>query len=266
MAEKTATARTVGGGGDTQDTTRPIIAAMERGPGPARYGLPTGVGYQGHDCSKHLNPAYTFGKRTGSLFTNDCSPGPGYFIDPKMTKKGKDGTPSYSMLGRHKDLNVFRTPAPGKYSPEKSHPPNEKHAPAYSMGSRTRYRKRDAVPAPNSYSLPKLTGDKIVNKQAASSWTMTKRSQTGGFSEDLSKTPGPGRYDTTEPSTYKRKSPHYSMQGRSYMPGDSTQKPGPGAHSPEKVVITRPKAPEVTMGIRHTEYITPLIVDVSTDI
>ena len=37
----------------------------------------------------------------------------------------------------------------------------------------------DAVPAPNSYSLPKLTGDKIVNKQAASSWTMTKRSQTG---------------------------------------------------------------------------------------
>ena len=31
MAEKTATARTVGGGGDTQDTTRPIIAAMERG-------------------------------------------------------------------------------------------------------------------------------------------------------------------------------------------------------------------------------------------
>ena len=48
---------------------------------------------------------------------------------------------------------------------------------------------------------------------------MTSRAKTGGFSEDLAKTPGPGRYDTTDPSTYKRKAPLFSMQGRSYMPG-----------------------------------------------
>lgn len=48
-------------------------------------------------------------------------------------------------------------------------------------------------------------------------------------------TPGPGTYNTTEPSLYKDKSPHYSMTSRNVMPGDTTQKPGPGAHSPENV-------------------------------
>lgn len=48
-------------------------------------------------------------------------------------------------------------------------------------------------------------------------------------------TPGPGTYNTTEPSLYKDKAPHYSMTSRNVMPGDTTQKPGPGAHSPENV-------------------------------
>ena len=32
------------------------------------------------------------------------------------------------------------------------------------------------------------------------------------------------------------------MTGRNLQPGDTTQKPGPGAHSPEKVSINRNKA------------------------
>lgn len=48
---------------------------------------------------------------------------------------------------------------------------------------------------------------------------MTSRAKTGGFSEDLAKTPGPGRYQTVDPSTYKRKSPAYSMLQRNFMPG-----------------------------------------------
>ena len=48
-------------------------------------------------------------------------------------------------------------------------------------------------------------------------------------------TPGPGTYNTTAPQIYKDKSPQYSMTSRNTMPGDGTQKPGPGAHSPEKV-------------------------------
>ena len=76
------------------------------------------------------------------MFKKDCSPGPGYFIDPRINRTGRDGTPSYSILGRQKDGKAIQTPAPGAYSPEKVHPQGERHAPAYSMAMRTRYRKR----------------------------------------------------------------------------------------------------------------------------
>ena len=48
-------------------------------------------------------------------------------------------------------------------------------------------------------------------------------------------TPGPGTYEVTPPNTHGNKMPAYSMKGRNYMPEDSTLKPGPGQHSPEKV-------------------------------
>ena len=44
---------------------------------------------------------------------------------------------------------------------------------------------------------------------------------------------------------------------------DSTQKPGPGAHSPEKVELNKPAAPKFSLGIRHSEFVTPLIIDVT---
>lgn len=53
----------------------------------------------------------------------------------------------------------------------------------------------------------------------------------------LVQTPGPGAYGTTDASIYKIKGPQYSMAGRTTMPADSAQKPGPGSHSPEKVKI-----------------------------
>jgi len=42
---------------------------------------------------------------------------------------------------------------------------------------------------------------------------------------------------------------------------DSTQKPGPGAHYPEKVHINKKSPPRFSMGIRHSDYITPLILE-----
>jgi len=245
------------------ETQKPNIAARERGPGPGRYGLPSTMGFQKHDFSKRMNPAYSFGQRLPNTFKDDCSPGPQYKIDPRITKTGLDGTPAYSILGQQKDQATFKTPAPGAYSPEKVHPQGERHAPAYSMGSRSRYRKRDATPSPNSYTLPPLLGPKVPNKGSSACFSMTSRAKTGGFSEDLAKTPGPGRYQTVDPSTYKRKSPAYSMLQRNFMPGDSTQKPGPGAHSPEKVELNKPVAPKFSLGIRHSEFVTPLIIDVT---
>ncbi|KAL5499636.1 hypothetical protein EMCRGX_G011088 [Ephydatia muelleri] len=241
---------------------RPTIAAKERGPGPSRYCLPQCVGYNGHDTTKLRMPAYSFGQRLESMFKSECSPGPGYFINPRCTRFGKDGTPVYSILGRQKDLTQFMTPSPGAYYPEKVHPQGEKHAPSYTMGTRTRYRKRDPTPSPNTYTLPAMLGSKVPNRFASAAYSMAGRGLTGGFADDLAKTPGPGRYNAITPDTYTRRSPAYSMLGRSYLPGDSTIKPGPGAYSPEKVYVNKTSAPKFSMGIRHSEYITPLIVEV----
>ena len=77
----------------------------------------------------------------------------------------------------------------------------------------------DSTPSPNSYSLPALLGSKIPNRYSSASFSMTGRAKTGGFAEDLAKTPGPGNYRTVDPVVYKKRDPAYSMNQRSYMPG-----------------------------------------------
>lgn len=242
----------------------PMIAARERGPGPGRYGLPSTCGAEKHDFTKHMKPAYSFGKRLeNSMFGKDISPGPAHFINPYITRSGKDGTPAYSILGRQKDPNTFITPSPYAYSPEKVHPQGERHAPVYSMGARTRFRKRDQSPASNSYTLPNLIGPKVPNKKSSPSHSMTARPKVGGYLEDLSKTPGPGSHNAVHPDVTQKKRPLYSMLGRNNMPGDGTRKPGPGAHSPEKVSVNKRKYPSHSLGIKHSEFVCPLIIDVT---
>nr|XP_009858590.1 outer dense fiber protein 3-like [Ciona intestinalis] len=249
-----------------EDTERKtvMIAARERGPGPGRYALPTSVGFKGHDFTKHMKPSYSFGQRLdNSMFSKDVSPGPKYHVNPRFTRSGPEGEPKYSMLARQPDPNVFRPPGPGTYDNHRVFPQGERAAPAYSMGGRTRYRKRDCHPAANAYTLPQLVGPKIINKSAHPAYSMTGRSNIHGFDEDLARTPGPAKYNVTTPNAYRNKQPLYSMLGRNIMPGDNTRKPGPGAHSPEKVYINKRKAPVVSMGIRHSEFVCPLIIDVT---
>mgnify|MGYP002394330353 FL=1 len=71
-----------------------------------------------------------------------------------------------------------------------------------------------------------------------------------------------GAYYVTKPGIYKQEPPHFSMIGRNEMPGDTTQKPGPGNYSPEKVWLHKQQAPGYSFGIRHTMYEAPLIVEV----
>jgi hypothetical protein len=237
------------------------IAAKLRGPGPGRYGLPSTVGYRGHDFTKNRKPAYPFGQRLGESFVSKiCSPGPVYFVEPNYTRHGADGTPCYSILGRSKDPNEFKTPGPGSYRPERAHPQGERHAPKYSMASRTRYRRCDSYPASNAYGLPSLLGSRLVTKGSSASYSMTGRQQTGGFDEDLSKTPGAARYPVVDPSIFRRAAPSYSMLSRRYMPGDKTKKPGPGAHYPESVKLHLHATPQYSMSGRHSEFITPLVI------
>ena len=71
-----------------------------------------------------------------------------------------------------------------------------------------------------------------------------------------------GAYNIVKSSTYKQEPPHYSMIARNEMPGDTTQKPGPGNYSPEKVWMHKQQAPGYSFGIRHLMYEAPLIVEV----
>ena len=71
-----------------------------------------------------------------------------------------------------------------------------------------------------------------------------------------------GAYSVTKPGIYKQEPPHYSMIARNEMPGDTTQKPGPGKYSPEKVWLHKQQAPGYSFGIRHSLYEAPLIVEV----
>jgi hypothetical protein len=79
---------------------------------------------------------------------------------------------------------------------------------------------------------------------------------------DMAKAPGPGTYQVPGAESVKKKAPSYTMQGRTFMPTDQSKKPGPGAHSPEVVIMNKPRAPAYSLGSKHSEYITPLIIDV----
>ncbi|XP_030640964.1 outer dense fiber protein 3-like protein 2b [Chanos chanos] len=243
---------------------RPLIAGREKGPGPGRYALPPTIGFVGHDFTKQTSPAFSFhGRMSNNLYCVDSSPGPRYYIDAKVTRFGRDGSPAYSILGRVKGpVGTFKTPGPGAYSPETATVcGTQRRPPSYTMGSRTRYRSVDAVPAPNKYTLPSLMGSHVLTKPASASFTISGRCKSGGHSEDLSKTPGPGRYNSTDPNIYLPRQPAFSMLGRHGVPNDTAPKPGPGSHNPEKVTVNKPRPPAFSLGIRHTEFVTPLVTD-----
>ncbi|XP_022049122.1 outer dense fiber protein 3-like protein 2a [Acanthochromis polyacanthus] len=246
---------------------RPIISARERGPGPGRYALPPTVGYMNHDFTKPSSPAYSFHSRMSSAMVSvDSSPGPRYLIDAKVTRFGRMDTPSYSILGRGKLIGnkrePFQTPGPGAYSPEKAPPLNaHRRPPSYTIGSRTRYRSVDVVPAPNSYSLPNVLGCQVPHKPSSASYSFSGRRTVGAPSEDLSRGPGPGKYNSTNPDIYRQRQPSFSMQSRTKRPNYSSAIPGPGTYSPERFYMHLPRPPSFTLGVRHSEFVTPLVVD-----
>lgn len=243
-------------------TPRVPISAMFNNPGPAYY-LPSLTGYSGHDPrSIHpLSPCYSLRRKHGKL-VDDCSPGPAYKPNDKIYKDGKDGTPHFTLKPKSKDLAGFNTPGAGAYSPEKSGPQAFYRSPTFAFGMRTSNRKSDHVPAPNAYTLDNMIGSTVrADKKQSAQFTMRPKTAVGNFCEDLAKTPGPANYSVIRPDTYKRKCPQYSMTGRNNMPSDNTQKPGPGTYRPERVVINKNQRPKFSFGIRHSDYICPIIVE-----
>ncbi|XP_027017123.1 outer dense fiber protein 3-B [Tachysurus fulvidraco] len=239
------------------------IAALYSGPGP-KYALPGVTGQNDHDPRKWKAPAYSFGipyrynRESGT-------PGPSYLIPSNITRTGRDGNPAYSIYSRPKDVKLFQSPGPGTYRPEKAEVSCFYSAPSYSLSARTDLFHKDQTPGPATYTLPPVLGPGSVCKRSAPSISLSGRSRIGSFHEDLKKTPGPASYRVVDPDIYRSKSPQYSLIGRSSLPGDAIQNPGPGTYYPEKVATTRYKAPSFSFGIRHSDYIAPMILDEDGD-
>ncbi|NWR60665.1 ODF3A protein, partial [Bucorvus abyssinicus] len=262
------------------------IAALYSGPGP-KYGLPTNVGYHLHDPSRARAPAYSFGMRVGDR-QEERSPGPAYLLPPGTTTKGKDGIPAFSMYSRPRDLLPIHTPGPGCYSPERAGRLAFPSAPACSLRSRTRMGIALQTPGSGWSGCPLCQGLRYPGTQCS----RVLGDQGAGGSEVLGdvsphprlQTPGPCNYRMVDANVYKRRAPQYSMLARNTLPGDTGTKPGPGAYSPEQVrglqgvppaqvgvplALTTTISPTqqgrqrgVTFGIRHSDYLAPLIVDV----
>ncbi len=124
----------------------PVMATFS-GPGPVVYPLPTLVGQKGHDprTEHEKAPAWPFGVKHGKFF-DDCSPGPVHYPDVTVTRRGKDGTPHFSLHSRPLDPTNFHVPGPGAYSPEKSGPSANYQSPRFSFGHRNRLRASDKNP------------------------------------------------------------------------------------------------------------------------
>jgi len=78
-------------------------------------------------------------------------------------------------------------------------------------------------------------------------------------------TPGPASYGTVKPAVYKR---HAASAGFT-MPGRHNQKdatvnnnPGPGCYNTGDIGTTASNKRGLSMGIRHSEFIVPLITNV----
>ena len=132
----------------TPAVPRGPISAMYSTPGPA-YALPGLLGHKEHDPRSvhHKGASYSFGLKSGK-FKDECSPGPAYYPNPRITREGKDGTPAYSLYSRHADKANFNTPGPGNYKPEdkKVMETAFNKQPSYTFGSKHKYRGSDNTP------------------------------------------------------------------------------------------------------------------------
>lgn len=235
---------------------RPRIAAEDRGPGSGKY-------HPNLAPTWKAASAYSFGKRSEKDHSKiDDSPGPKYGVAETCTTKGAVRNPQFSLSGRHKDPIPFNTPGPGSYQVEKCVVPGERRSSAFVMGMRTRYRKQDQVPAPSQYSLPTTLGSKLTtsNMKGSRAFAFNSKPMKGGYDEDLAQTPGPSAYALHNDNSTRKKAALSSMASRTYIPGDPTQKPGPGAHSPEKVIVNKPRTKAFPIGVKHSDYTTPLII------
>eukprot|EP00055_Hartaetosiga_balthica_P009980 m.41088 g.41088 ORF g.41088 m.41088 type:complete len:258 (+) comp6978_c0_seq2:87-860(+) len=253
MSSKTSTKRSSSLSSSSTTRKRPMIAAKQRGPGPGRYALPSTFGSGKTDQTKRGVPSFSFGSKIEEKKKLQ-TPGPSY-IDPAMSRYGRSSSKTSRINARPKVLKSFNTPGPGSYG----HLP-AKSGPSYSLGIRPPELKKSETPSPGSYDIRKT----VTSKQKSSlAYSLGGRLKVGGFSDNSIVSPAPGSYSAS--LCNKKLAPSFSMSGRTYMPDAGTETPGPGQHALQRVDVTKSKAPAFSMGVKHSEYTTALIIDVPED-
>ena len=104
-------------------------------------------------------------------------------------------------------------------------------------------------------------------RKSCPAWSLRGRSDLGSFNYHSLKagTPGPASYGIVKPSVYKRQtSAGFTIPGRGNQREYSTIKdnPGPGCYNTGDVGTTSSQRRGLSMGIRHSEFIVPLITNV----
>ena len=244
----------------SHDTIRPDIAAKQRGPGPAKYVLPNQTGRICHDPTRSISPAYSFGKRLGSSLLHPwSSPGPVHYVHPSLTRTGKGGSPAYSLRTKSKPLQPPLMPGPGAYRPERTPVLCHKTAPRYSFGTKGQERQASRTPAPNAYSIKTTIGRDTATQQKGPCYSMIGRPLSGSFAEDRARTPGPAAYHCDRSDQFLKLSLSYSILARNFGVEAKSPCPPPGSYSPERCGTPFGSPPQQTFGIKHSEYLTPLM-------
>ena len=179
-----------------------------------------------------------------------------------MTRTGVHQPRVTTLTGRPVDLEMQALPGPGDYAPEdvRSDTGSGEAAPSFTMRQRTSIKPLQPNPGPNVYRIPGTVGGAVPSGITRMPHvSISGRDERGGFADDTRKTPGPGRYGHSKDKSYRKlTSPSYSMTANHHLPSDQSRKPGPGAHSPEKVNLSK-KSPGYSMGRRWSDSVAPFV-------
>ncbi|EDS33839.1 conserved hypothetical protein [Culex quinquefasciatus] len=221
------------------------------GPGPAGYGLPSTIGYDGHDPRKLRKPMYTMKKRPTTRY-DTTGPGPALYHPGRKTQHGNPYSPAFKMGYRFNTFSDDVKPGPGAYNVEVV--PDRclrgKRAATYVIGKRLPEPARELIPGPNVYAFPPNTC-KVRNP----TYQIGKKFTTPYALEG----PGPAAYGVTSRNITHKRNPIYSMGAGRSMPITDYTGPGPADYS---LMNQKPGAsgPKWAFGVKHSMWRPPMII------
>jgi len=221
-------------------STRTVAIGGEFVTPAPKYLLPRTFGIADHDQRLHQNPAWSLGIKTQPPVDN-MKPGPGYNIGDKVTSKGIQNKPAFSITGRSKDSSYEVTPGPGHYDglSRQGTMSHESNPHKKTMGSRDAvYKIKTFGSSPNAYHVGGGIGDMTAISKNSARWSMYGQRDYGsshyaGCHVQKSH-PGPAAYSAVDPSVQKKRPYSYLLQGRTdrKVYNSAIESPSPNSYNP----------------------------------